>query len=154
VATSLSPDQVRERLALASRRGRLPGYAPEMTNGDVFRVSAFGHPFDGVVIADAVVGDSTRLRFRWRLAMRPIVVFAVALVLTVWPGSYFMDQAMIQFFPGLREAVETWKWYIPLSIVSGAWAWVAVLRRTRRTVSESAHQLVGRIATEVDGSIE
>ena len=127
----------------------------EMTNGDLFRVCAFGHPFDGVVIAEAVPSEqATRLRFRWRLAARPMIVFAVVLVLSVWPGSYFMDQAMIQFFPGARESVATWKWYIPFAIVSGVWAWAAVVRRTRRSVAESAHQLVGRIAAEVDGSIE
>lgn len=155
VATPLTPAEVRERLAMASRRGRMPGYTGNLPNGTLFHVCAFGHPFDGRLIARVVREDpATRLGFQWRMPRRGPAIFAAALVLTVWPGSYFMDQAMIQLLPGVRELVATGTWYVPTSAISGVWAWIAVMRRTRRSVAESARRLVDRIAAEIDGTVE
>ncbi len=155
VECALKPADVLERLSAASRRGRLPGYRNHAEpDGVLFSVAAFGHPFDGVLRARASEGDGrTRLRFECKVVRRVPLIFAAALVLTVWPGVYFMDQLMIQLAPGWREAVPTAWWYLPLTILSIPWLVVSVLRRTRRSLAESARHAIDRIAGEIDGRV-
>ncbi|MBL8990567.1 MAG: hypothetical protein JNJ48_03195, partial [Phycisphaerae bacterium] len=87
--------EVEGRLDAAARRGRLAGFEtiglthPDPVGQDVFEASAFGAPFDGVLIAtcEQVLPDGgTVLSFRAH--MKPLMpwVVAVVLVLTVWPG--------------------------------------------------------------------
>lgn len=155
VECDLAPEQVLERLGAASRRGRLPGYQNHGEPGGVlFSVIAFGHPFDGVVTATAApTGRVTRLAFRCRVLRRMPIAFVGAMVLTVWPGVYFMDQLMIQIAPGWRETVPTWWWYLPLTILPLPWIAVSLARRTRRSLGESTRTAIDRIAAELAGRV-
>lgn len=153
VRTALDPAKVRERLSAASRRGRLPGYQPGQSD-PLFLVAAFGHPFDGELAANARRDASgTLLEFALRLGRRAPAVFAAALVLTVWPGVYFMDQLMIQFLPGARDAVPTAWWYLPLTVLPSPWAWALAIRKSRRSARDSAEAAIRKIAFELDGDL-
>lgn len=153
IQTALSTAQVRERLGAASRRGRLPGYQDAQEEG-LFRVAAFGHPFDGYLTASARAATSgTLLEFALRLARRGPALFAASLMLTVWPGVYFMDQLMIQFLPGVRDTVATAWWYLPLTILPSPWAWAVVVRKSRHSARDSAQAAIRKIAFELDGDL-
>lgn len=152
--TSLGEAEIRARLDAASRKGRLPGYHNHGDPGGVlFSVSAFGNPFDGVLLArvEHAEGAPTRLRFEARMCRGLPLLFVAALVTTVWPGVYFMDQLMIQVAPGWREALPTWWWYLPLTILSLPWAAWSVFRRARRSIEQSSRQAIEGMAREVDG---
>jgi hypothetical protein len=157
VECALGANEIRARLSAASKRGRLPGFENHKSGGVLFSVSAFGQPFDGILEARTVDGTdaaTTLLRFECRVARRMLLMFAAALLVTVWPGVYFMDQLMIQLAPGWREALPaTWVWYLPLTVLPIPWLWVSVMRRTRRSVAESARTTIDRIAREVDGRV-
>ncbi len=157
VECALGANEVLARLSAASKRGRLPGFENHNAGGVLFSVSAFGQPFDGILEARALDGTAaatTLLRFECRLVRRMPLIFAAALLLTVWPGVYFMDQLMIQLAPGWREAMPaTWVWYLPLTVLPIPWLWASMMRRTRRSVAESARSAIERIAREVDGRV-
>lgn len=151
----MNPGAILERLGIASRRGRLAGYRNHGEPGGIlFSTAAFGHPFDGVLEARVEpIDHGIRLRFSARLAPRMPILFAAGLALTVWPGVYFMDQLMIEFLPGVRAAVPTWWWYVPLTVVPVPWLWRATMRRTRAAIHSSARQVIARMAGELDGRL-
>lgn len=116
----------------------------------LFSAEVIGSPFDGVLEAQAeTIPRGTRLRFQARTEPRRLVLFAVGLILSIWPGVYFMDQLMIQVLPGVRNALPTSWWYIPLTVVPLPWLVHAAIRRTRRSIHESALLLIERIAAEL-----
>jgi hypothetical protein len=156
VESPLGPAEALQRLATASRRGRLPGFHNHAEPGGVlFSVAAFGHPFDGVLNARVDSGSAAtmRLLFRWQVPSRLPILFGVALAATVWPGVYFMDQLMIQAAPGWREAVPTWWWYLPLTLASIPWLVRSVWHRTRVSVQASSLEAIEKIAREIDGRV-
>lgn len=155
VLCALTPAEVLDRLSTASRRGRMPGFHNHNQPGGVlFSVAAFGQPFDGElrVRAAARPGGST-LRSEERILRRTPAIFILALAFAVWPGEYFMDQLMIQFLPGVRDAVPTAWWYLPVTILPIPWLWRAVMRRTRESVRASALHAIERIAAELGGRV-
>lgn len=144
--TSLTADAIVERLAVASKRGRLAGFA-RPGGGVLFVVDAFGTPFDGVVEA-RFESDSSggRLRFALRMKRRLPIIFAIVLVATVWPGLYFTDQLI----PGEWGWIPTWWWYLPLTIVPIPWAWRAAMRKSRATMEASAREAIGKVRAELE----
>ncbi len=156
VESPLGPAEALQRLATASRRGRLPGFHNHAEPGGVlFSVAAFGQPFDGVLNARVGPGPgtATRLLFQWQVPSRLPILFGLALTATVWPGVYFMDQLMIQAAPGWRESLPTWWWYLPLTLVSILWLAWSVWHRTRRSVRASSVEAIKKIAREIDGRV-
>jgi hypothetical protein len=154
VAADASADQIVERLSLASRRGRLPGFEARPTSDRLFAVAAHGHPFDGVLTAEhrAEVGRS-RLRFRLMLHRKMPVIFAVAMLLTIWPGVYFMDELIAQFAPGWWRPWVTYYWYLPLTILPIPWLWASLMKRSRASIHAAVIEAIGRIAKEIGGDI-
>lgn len=148
VETELTSDQVVERLGTASRRGRLPGYEAGHRSGALFRVAAFGHPVDADLLGWMREG---RIEFTLRLPRRLATILGFTLVMTVWPGVYFMDQLMIQLLPSVRDAVATWVWYLPVAVLPIPWVWRSVMERARRTTRESAVEVIEKIAGELGG---
>lgn len=147
VETDLTADQALERLEVASRRGRLPGFA-RGGQGGLFSVAAFGHPFDKVLIATSEpAGAGVRLKFRAKLPMKGPALFAAALAFSVWPGVRIMDHLI----PVGWGWIPTWWWYLPLTIIPIPWAWRAVMRRTNAAAHESALKQIAQIASEVGG---
>lgn len=155
VQTGLSRDQVLERLRTASRRGRLAGFEAPAKAGGLFCAAAFGKPFDETLIGDAkeLPGGGTTLRFRTRLLPTLPAVYMAVLLLTVWPGAYFMDELIAQFLPGLWSPWVTYWWYVPLTAIPIPWVWRGLRRRSRAAAHDAAHVAVRKIAAEVEGVI-
>jgi hypothetical protein len=150
IRTSLTEAEVLSRLGLASRRGRLPGFIARPSSDVLFRVSAFGHPVDGRL--DAGIegsGADRRITFQLTLPRRLRVILALILLLTVWPGLYFMDQLMIQFLSSARAFVPTWWWYLPVTVAPIPWVWRSVMNRARHTTAASANEAIRKIAFEL-----
>lgn len=149
VETDLSVEAVLDRLDVASRRGRLPGFV-RGGHGGLFSVAAFGHPFDKVLVgASERAGAGVRLRFRAKLPLKGPALFAAALAFSVWPGVRIMDHLI----PVEWGWIPTWWWYLPLTILPIPWAWRAVMKRTDATARESAIKQIEQIATEVGGRV-
>ncbi len=152
VRTPLSAASVVERLNSAARRGKLAGFvASPAGSSTLFNVAAFGAPFDGVLAARAVERDgATSLLFETRL--RPLMpwVFAVVLVLTVWPGVILTESLVATMIPGSAWRY-TWWWYIPLSAPFVPWMFWNALKRSRASIHDSAHSAIDRIAAEIGG---
>lgn len=146
VRTLLTPDQVRERLLTASKRGRMAGYNGSPATG-LFSVSAYGQPFEGELIAEGVEGG---LQFRVRMLPRMPAIFAVVLLLTIWPGVYLTDQLI----PGEWGWIPTWWWYMPITVIPTPWAWRNLMRKSKATMDASARESIEKIAAEVEGKVE
>lgn len=145
VETSLTSAEVIERLRTASKRGRLPGFESPVQGGD-FRVAAHGTPFDGVVLGRTEAG---RVRFEVRRLWMWPVVFAVLLVVSVWPGVYFVDKLI----PGEWGWIPTWWWYVPLTALPAPFAWRIAMRRSAASIATSAREGVSKIAAELGGKV-
>jgi hypothetical protein len=159
VRVELSLEQVVERLRTASRRGRLPGFRAGGDEGALFAVAAHGHPFDADLLgsytqASGGGGSGGVLRFSLRFHRRMPIIFAVVLLVTVWPGVYFMDELIAQYLPDWWRPWVTYWWYLPLTILPLPWAWRTLMRRSRATTSASAHEAIQKIAAETGGRIE
>lgn len=115
--------------------------------GGLFAVAAHGHPFDGELTAQQGEGS---LRFRVRMVRKMPVIFAVVLVLTIYPGEYFMDQLI----PGQWGWINTWWWYGPITVLPLPWMWRSLMRRSWAAIDASAREAIGKIAAEVDGHVE
>lgn len=149
--TPLGPDAVLQRLHTASRRGRLPGFAPGQSD-PLFRAAAFATPFDHELLASASpTPDGLRLTFRLRMLPRMPVIFAAALAASVWPGVHLVDQ-LIPVSWGWVSTHVYW-WYLPLALLA-LLAWPAAVRRSRAAARASALDAITRIAAELDARIE
>lgn len=139
---------VLRQLESAARRGKLAGFKPLPSPG-LFEVEAWGTPFEGVLLAreGAAAADgatswsySTRLRPAWPWG------FGTALVLSVWPGVVLTESMLGAMLPGWTWLWgTTYWWYLPLSIVGGAWAMWVALKRSRASIHASAHEMAGKI---------
>src|SRR5262245_31712851 len=152
ILTALTAEEILDGLALASKRGRLPGFVARPPGGGLFAVTAFGHPFDSDLIGEH--RPEMGLVFRLAMHRRLPVIFAVILVLTVWPGVYCVDELIAQLLPSLWRPWTTYYWYIPLTILPAPWIWRSVIQRSRRSAREHAMETITKIAAEVGGVVE
>jgi hypothetical protein len=149
IATLLSAEQVVERLRTASKRGRLPGF--QAGNGALFSVAAHGYPFDGVLRGDMRDGH---LEFSLEMLKKLPIIFAIVILLTIWPGSYFMDELVAQVLPSLWRPWITYYWYIPVTVLPIPWMWRGLMRKSRTTMDAAAREAIRKIAGEVEGTFE
>lgn len=150
VVTTLGPEEVLERLETAAKRGRLPGFV-KLGGPGRFSVEVHGHPFEARMTAEALPkpAGGGELRFQVRMDRRMPAIFAVVLVLTVWPGVYFMDQLI----PGEWGFLKTWWWYLPLTVLPTPWIWRGLMRRSRVSNRAEAEAAIRTIAKETDGAV-
>lgn len=154
VITPLSPEEVVQRLDTASRRGRMPGFAPGPPPA-LCTTAAFGTPFDGElrVTAERTGAGGCTLRLTPRLKPLGPWLLALSLVISVYPGVLFVE-SFLGLFPGSSRWIWSGYWYLPLSILSAPYVqWVAV-KRSRATMLVSASEMAAKIAGEVDGRVE
>jgi hypothetical protein len=150
IQTAGVPQEVRERLATASRRGRLAGFDAAPSDGSLFAASAHGHPFDSTLLARLEGG---RLTFRLVMLRRMPMIFAAILLFTIWPGVYFMDEIVAQFLPGFWRPWVTYYWYLPITSLPIPWMWRSTMARSRRSAREHACETIESIAKEIGGTI-
>jgi hypothetical protein len=149
-ACALSRADLLRRLESAARRGKLAGYKPLPSPG-LFEVEAWGTPFEGALQAvegAPGAGASATTTWTYRTRLRPAWPwgFGVALVLSVWPGVVLTESMLGAMLPGWTWLWgTTYWWYLPLSIIGGAWAMWVALKRSRATVHASAHEMAAKI---------
>jgi hypothetical protein len=156
-----SADEIVARLDEASRRGRLPGFAPRPP-GALFRVDAWGTPFDHDLVATAdPAGSGTRLSFALRIRRRMPIIHAAILAFTVWPGVWLTDSMLKMWFTGYYHLTQkpifvwggfdafTYLWYLPLCALPLPWYWRSIMRRSRGTSYASALEMIAKIAREL-----
>jgi len=133
----------------AARKGRLPGLDVDR-EARTFTMTDFGKPFEsvltGTVTDDAGAGSST-VRFGIRMKRMLPIVFAVILIATVWPGLPLTDSMLKMYFSSYH--IETWWWYLPLTVPFVPLAWRKAMRGSRETGKTEAAELVEKIAKEL-----
>lgn len=145
VFTDLPVEAIRERLATASKRGRLAGYQAPVEGADL-AVAAHGAPFDATLRARLSEGA---LRFELRPLWRMPGIFIAALVLGVWPGVLVMDSLI----PGEWGWIPTWWWYVPLTALPAPFAWRTAWRKSKSSWDVSAREMIAKIAGELGGRV-
>ncbi len=157
----LSPDEIVARLDKASRRGRMPGFRARPKDA-LFQTDAWGTPFDFDLFASAEGAEGrTRLVFEVRLRQRLPRVYALMLVLTVWPGAPLTDSLLRMWFDWYHHLTQieffrlgswewfTYAWYIPVCVLPLPFMWKGWMRRSRATARVSALEMIAKIAGEL-----
>lgn len=161
VETALDAAGVLAALERLAKRGKLAGF--RRIDGRSFGATAFGTPFDRELVGDVEerqVGDlSHRSVIRWRLAWKRKMpaVFAVALVVSVWPGLPLTDSLLSTYWgwyegvTGPDRAFRTWMWYLPLTVPFVPLAWLGALKKSRAGSVEHAGETVEKVREAVAG---
>ena len=161
IVAPLGADQAIEKLSAASKRGKLAGFEKGVGN-HLFEVAAFGAPFDKVLELREAPAQEGQLRLAptLRLPMKLPAIFAVVLVLAVWPGEPLTDSLLRTYFgfyngwthPDVDGAwLRTWMWYYPLTVPSCFFAWRSSMKKTKASTSASAHEMLAKIASLLGG---
>jgi hypothetical protein len=89
------------------------------------------------------------------VAIKPLLpwVFAVMLVLSVWPGVLLAESLMTTYF-GRAVGSWTWWWYLPLTAPTTPWAIWWSVRRSRALIHDDAHRVIAALATELRAAVE
>lgn len=145
VQTTLSESEVRDRLRTLSKRGKLPGYEATEANA-VCSVAAHGSPFDAKLSLHL---ENGRLTFRLSLLQIMPGVFALLLIVAVWPGLPLTDSFLSSFdwYNGLMGSIgiKTWHWYLPLTILPAPFAFRSAIAKSRSSAHESALEQIEKI---------
>lgn len=152
LVTDLTPDEVIARLRKRSQQGKLPGF--EHRGGHVFRVLAFGQPYDKELIGSvAQAPDRERgssVRFSTRLLRKLPVLVVVVMAVSIWPGVWLTHSLLITYFESYPQAMWiTCAWYIPLCLI----AIPALRKQYARSVAEAdkhAHETAEAIARVIE----
>lgn len=162
LATNLTPGQIVDRVRDLSKRGKIDGFEAAPTSSattsrpaPLLSACVGGSPFESRLLAfatttnatDATPGASTTLRFERRLERKLPIIFASAIVATIWPGVHLMDMFMADWAPGLYP--YTWYWYLPLAILSAPLAWWPAMRRSRMTGDAGAREMIALLQSEL-----
>ncbi len=145
VQTTLSEHDVRDRLRTLSKRGKLPGF--EASEADaVCSVAAHGSPFDAKLTLHLA---DDRLTFRLSLLRMMPGIFALLLIVAVWPGLPLTDSFLSSFdwYNGLMGSIgiKTWHWYLPLTILPAPFAFRSAIAKSRSSAHESALEQIEKI---------
>lgn len=148
--TELTLAQVRERCLAASRRGRLAGY--KVGSGDeAFRVECPGTPFEGWLVARAVAtGAEGKVTLEFSTVLKPVWTwgFAVALVLSIWPGVVLTEGLVASLIPGSFWQ-WTWYWYMPLTVPFAPLAQWQAVKLSRVGVRAEAEATIEKLRKEL-----
>ena len=145
IETALSAEEVRSRLHTLSKRGKLPGFEKD-TQGALCSVAAHGTPFDSEL---RVHHDSGSLSFECRMLPMMPRVFAILLIVAIWPGLPLTDSFLSSFdwYNGLLGSIglKTWHWYLPLTILPTPFAFRGAIMKSRASAHESALEQIEKI---------
>jgi hypothetical protein len=153
LATPLGRDEILRRLDAAARRGKLAGFAAR-SGADLFEVVAFSAPFEHVLVARPTGGTPARLTFRPRMLQKMPLIFAVVLVLTLWPGLPLTHSMLVTYFSWYRwsEAI-TAAWYVPLTVLPVFWWLPRGIRKSRTEANVAAKEQIIRLRELLDGTL-
>lgn len=140
IETPLSAQEAKSRMQTLSKKGKLPGFVPECDDG-LFSVAAHGMPFDSVLIFNHRDGA---LMPTLKLARMMPTIFAILLMVTIWPGLPLTEGFLgsFQWYTDLaaRFGIETWYWYLPLTILPTPFVWRNAIRKSKQSAFESARE--------------
>lgn len=145
IKTDLEPDAIRERLGGLSKRGKLPGYEPVDPQG-ICAVAAHGTPFDSKLVLQHEHGV-----VRFDCKMLPVMprVFVLLLIITVWPGLLLTEDFLVSFdwYNNIlnRIGLETWHWYLPLTVLPAPFAYGSAIRKSRVTAYQSGMETIEKL---------
>ncbi len=130
------PAEAINRLAQASRRGKLPGFRAGPGDHE-FRVRLMGEPFDRELEGRAESADAgATVAIRERVLLLWPAVAAVLCITAIWPGVWLTDSMLETYWPWLTRHVETWWWYIPLTAVPLPFALRTMWRKSAASAAE------------------
>lgn len=151
--TKLTTDEVRRRLDAAARKGRLPGLRLEgARDRELFEVREFGRPFESSLIAFRAAGAGAEapgdIEFRLRLRQMIPWIFAIGLIASIWPGIYLVDSMLRHYF-SWYTSIETWWWYLPLTVPTSPWAFMSAMKKSRESAASEAGSIIQKIGAEI-----
>jgi len=155
--TPLAAGAVLERLGRAARLGRVPGF--EVRGPAAFRVEAdampFAHELVGRIEESGDGGSRVRLDLR-RMGRMPLI-FALVLLLTMWPGVWLTDSLIATYWSAYgRWSAEmpwlTYAWYIPVTVLPLPWMWRSMARKSLAEARASAQKQTGAIAEAIEAT--
>lgn len=143
------PAAVMEAISTASKRGRMPGF--RRTGDSTFEVALFGSPFDRMLVGRIEAAEGGAI-VRFDVRTPPLLpwIFAVLLIVSIWPGIVLVDHLI----PGDWGWWPTWWWYLPLTIIPTPFTWQWAMKKTDATTYASSQETLAAIAKEVGGRIE
>ncbi|MCA9303782.1 MAG: hypothetical protein KC996_06640 [Phycisphaerales bacterium] len=144
IPTTLDADEVVARLRNRSKRGKLPGFNDTPTQG-IASVAAYGTPFDGTLLIEHA---ATELRFDAKLNKRVPTIFAIILVLTVWPGLPLTDSFLSNFLwyeKLLAKGLATWMWYVPTTILPLPFVWRTAIKKSKASIHAHALETIEKL---------
>lgn len=148
IETTLDPSGVVEALKTMSKRGKLAGFQAGGESGSAV-VDAHGTPFDSdLIVQSESDGDQTRVRFQLIMRRKMPILFALILVVTIWPGLPLTESFMLSF--GwyerlLGDSIETWMWYLPLTMIPAPFAWRSAILKSKKSAHQHAQETIERI---------
>lgn len=151
LVVALPRDEVVARLDALARRGKLPECTLNRGN-IVFSVQAYGAPFDSVLEGIARPGiQPLRIDLRLRMLPKLPLIFALVILLTIWPGVWLTDSMLRTYF-GTWYDFQTWMWYLPLTIIPLPWTLRGMVRRSRLAARLSAAEILADITPALGAS--
>jgi hypothetical protein len=146
IATSMPIAAVADKAQQLSKKGKLPGFARA---GDGFSFAGFGEPFDYVVTARS---DASGVVFDAAMHRKMPAIFAIVIVLSIWPGSWLTDSMLRSYFTGYNVAPwVTYAWYLPLTVVPLLWMIPRMLRRSREAAYAHAQEQIATLREALGG---
>ncbi|HLP83451.1 MAG TPA: hypothetical protein VK157_03810 [Phycisphaerales bacterium] len=128
IATTSGMPVVLEKAQQLARKGKLPGFARTAAG---FSFTGFGEPFDYVIEARTSDGG---VSFHAAMHRKLPLIFAVIIVLSIWPGSWLTDSMLRSYFESYNFAAwVTYAWYIPLTVLPLLWMIPRMLRKSRQS---------------------
>jgi hypothetical protein len=145
--TDLSPEEIRSRLLKLSKKGKLPGFEQDVS-GALCAVAAHGAPFDSKLL---IVHKGNALVFQCRMLPLMPRIFAVLLIVAVWPGLPLTETFLTSFdwYNSLLGSIgmKTWHWYLPLTILPTPLAFRGALLKSRSSAHESVLEQIKKISS-------
>jgi hypothetical protein len=145
IATQLGSEEIKGRLLKLSKRGKLAGYEPSCPNG-LAAVAAHGAPFDSKLVLHHRDGE---VSFELKMIALMPQLFVALLIVTIWPGlpltEVFLDSFVWYTDFVAKTGIETWHWYLPLTVLPAPFAFKGAIKKSKSSAYESAIETIEKL---------
>lgn len=155
IRSPLPPSEAVDRLALLSKRGKLPGFQRQPAQGttEKFQLLVFGNPYDRILLGTAAPSDTgSQITLECRL-LRKIPIFVIAvMVFALFPGVLVTHSMLSVWF-----SWYTWNewitvaWYVPLFLLAVP-ALIKQYRNSERAAAIDLAKRVEQVLVATEGS--
>ncbi len=155
LTTTLTPDQVIQRLQALAKRGKLPDFkiVDEGSSATTrrFQMLAFGSPYDRDLFGDVrQQSTTTAISFTSRLKRKFPIIVIVTMIVSLWPGVWLTDSMLSTYFSWYpRQFWITCAWYLPLTLAAIPMLWKQYTKSERLTHAETI-ETIQKIAAAID----